>query len=127
MIQEALCIWHLDEWCKSVWGSIYLEGGINQGKYYKVDRLVLCEMLNEMLCWASARLALQTKMKYEGEGGVYEEEQDEEEDEDIENKERSGQCDEGEGMEVDGDEEGSSATSKEEGEKRGNEEEKEEE
>ena len=66
MIQESICIWHLDEWCQGDWGSIYLEGGVNQGKYYKVERLVLCEMLNELLCWASARLALQSKMKYEG-------------------------------------------------------------
>ena len=62
--EESMRFWGLNELCQRDWGAVYLEGGISDGKYYKVERGVMQSMATEMVCFASARLEWQNIMRY---------------------------------------------------------------
>ena len=57
-------IWSLKDLCDGEWGTVYLNGGDNNGRYYRMERGIMRSLANEMVCIASARLEWQDIDRY---------------------------------------------------------------
>ena len=93
--EESMGIWALKDMCEGEYGTIYLNGGEDHGKYYRVERRIMRSLANEMVCIASARLEWQDIERYgeplrEG-GEDMEDEASEEYDEEEENEGSEGE------------------------------------